>query len=411
MVKRFLRRCGLRRRKITREDKKTPTDKEIERILKIGQDIYVSKGHNADTCFNFEETAFTYAVGPTHIFCPGDQQRATNLGISNDKLRITAVIAVNGNGVFAPLMLIIKHTVSSESRPDQTKMRVIHDLFKKEGYKDSNGGSIKVWEKELTIKGVTAIHKCTYIIHETSGNVITSQYKAWNDTVRMVMWYELVMQPIRMKLGKMLLWCDNCGSHKTSSVRDIILETDIDVAFLPPNMTSELQVLDLVVNGPIKSHIKNKRAERLYESFQIYKAGREADMSLPSDQRKNPDFVPPKPLMTEGMQDLILLFDNQFKQEKFRNCINASFVSTGTLPLYSEDDSSNQIFKIYEKFHASGTLPIAPQRTIALDDVVDDNSEIQQKNIERALFLYFVENNESSENEDSDVDTYEGDSP
>lgn len=391
--------------------KKIPTDEEIERILKIGQDIYVSKGHNADTCFNFDETAFTYAVGPTHIFCPGDQQRATNLGISNDKLRITAVIAVNGNGVFAPLMLIIKHTVSSESRPDQTKMRVIHDLFKKEGYKDSNGWSIKVWEKELTIKGVTAIHKCTYIIHEISGNVITSQYKAWNDTVRMVMWYELVMQPIRMRLGKMLLWCDNCGSHKTSSVRDIILETDIDVAFLPPNMTSELQVLDLVVNGPIKSHIKNKRAERLYESFQIYKAGREADMSLPSDQRKNPDFVPPKPLMTEGMQDLILLFDNQFKQEKFRNCINASFVSTGTLPLYSEDDSSNQIFKIYEKFHASGTLPIAPQGTIALDDVVDDNSETQQKNIERALFLYFVENNESSEDEDSDVDTYEGDSP
>ena len=391
--------------------KKIPTDEEIERILKIGQDIYVSKGHNADTCFNFDETAFTYAVGPTHIFCPGDQQRATNLGISNDKLRITAVIAVNGNGVFAPLMLIIKHTVSSESRPDQTKMRVIHDLFKKEGYKDSNGWSIKVWEKELTIKGVTAIHKCTYIIHEISGNVITSQYKAWNDTVRMVMWYELVMQPMRMKLGKMLLWCDNCGSHKTSSVRDIILETDIDVAFLPPNMTSELQVLDLVVNGPIKSHIKNKRAERLYESFQTYKAGREADMSLPSDQRKNPDFVPPKPLMTEGMQDLILLFDNQFKQEKFRNCINASFVSTGTLPLYSEDDSSNQIFKIYEKFHASGTLPIAPQGTIALDDVVDDNSETQQKNIERALFLYFVENNESSEDEDCDVDTYEGDSP
>ena len=79
--------------------------------------------------------------------------------------------------------------------------------------------------------------------------------------------------------------------------------------------------------------------------------------------------------------------------------------------MYSEDDSSNQIFKIYEKFHASGTLPIAPQGTIALDDVVDDNSETQQKNIERALFLYFVENNESSEDEDSDVDTYEGDSP
>ena len=43
-------------------------------------------------------------------------------------------------------MLIIKHTVSSEERPDQTKMRVIHDLFKKEGYRSSDGWSMKIWE-------------------------------------------------------------------------------------------------------------------------------------------------------------------------------------------------------------------------------------------------------------------------
>ena len=259
----------------------------------------------------------------------------------------------------------------------------------------------------LTIKGIEASHKCTYIIHETSGNVITSQCKAWNDTVRMVMWYELVMNPIRLRLGKMLLWCDNCGSHRTSSVRDTILETDIDVAFLPPNMTSELQVLDLVVNGPIKSHVKNKRAERLYDSFRIYKANRMADMALPSDQRKSPDFIPPKPSMTEGMQDLIMLFDSEFKQDKSRNCINASFISTGTLPYYSEDNSLDKNFKIYEKSHSSGTLPIAPQETIELDDSVEDNIEMQQETIERALFLYFVENNELSEEDDSGVNTYE----
>ena len=295
--------------------------------MKIGQDIYINKGHNADTCFNFDETAFSSAIGPTRIFCHGDQQRATNIGISNDKLRITAVIAVNGNGIFAPLMLIIKHTISSDVRPYQTRMRVIHELFKKEGYRNSDGWSIEIWEKDLTIKNATAIHNCTYIIHELSGNVITSQCKAWNDTVRMVMWYELVMHPIRIKLGQVLLWCDNCGSHRTSSVRD----ADIDVAFLQPNMTSELQVLDLIVNGPIKSHVKTKRAERLYDGFQIYKAERMADLALQINQRKNPDFFPPRPSMTEGMRDLILLFDNQFKDQKFRNCINASFISTGTV--------------------------------------------------------------------------------
>ena len=31
---------------------------------------------------------------------------------------------------------------------------------------------------------------------------------------------------------------------------------------LPPNMASELQVLDLAVNGPIKAYIRNLRAEK-----------------------------------------------------------------------------------------------------------------------------------------------------
>ena len=42
-------------------------------------------------------------------------------------------------------------------------------------------------------------------------------------------------------------------------------------------------------------------------------------------------------------------------------------------------------------------------------DVTEDNSETQQENIERALFLYFVENNESHE-EDSDGELSDGES-
>jgi DDE superfamily endonuclease len=131
---------------------------------------------------------------------------------------------------------------------------------------------LSLWEKTLTINGVTAHHKVRYLIHLETGHDITSQCKAWNDTVRMVLWFEIVMLPLKNKhqLQRMLLWCGNCGSHKTSCVRDIIRETSIDVAFLPPNMTSELQVLDLVVNGPLKAHIRTIRANRLYAAFQVY---------------------------------------------------------------------------------------------------------------------------------------------
>lgn len=117
----FLRRGGMSRRKITRDEKNLPSDDEIARILGIGQDLYVRNGHSPRTTWNFDETAFTWCLGPTYMWCPKNQQRATNIG----KMRITAVIAVNGEGRFAPLMLIVKHSASSEKRPDQTDMTVI----------------------------------------------------------------------------------------------------------------------------------------------------------------------------------------------------------------------------------------------------------------------------------------------
>ena len=46
--------------KITRDDKYVPVVEEINRILKIGQDMYINNGHEPSTCYNFDETAFTY---------------------------------------------------------------------------------------------------------------------------------------------------------------------------------------------------------------------------------------------------------------------------------------------------------------------------------------------------------------
>jgi hypothetical protein len=82
-----------------------------------------------------DETAYTYAIGPTHIFLPigpGAKQRAR--GSSSAKARVTAVVMVNGVGKFAPNMVFIKHKVSSLKSPDQTRNTVIKNLHKKPGY-------------------------------------------------------------------------------------------------------------------------------------------------------------------------------------------------------------------------------------------------------------------------------------
>ena len=121
----------MRRRKITTDDKNVPSDEEITRIMNIGQTMYRDFGHSKKTTINMDETAFTYAIGPEYMYCPTDQSRAQNIGIPNTMLRITAVVAVSGEGEFVPLFIIIKHSVSSEDRPDQSGMRVIQDLHKK----------------------------------------------------------------------------------------------------------------------------------------------------------------------------------------------------------------------------------------------------------------------------------------
>ena len=96
--------------------------------MEIGQKIYNDYGHTKDTAINMDETAFTYAIGPEHMYCPPDQNRTQNLGSPNTKLRITAVVAVSGNGDIVPLFINIKHSDSSADRPDQSTMRVIRDL-------------------------------------------------------------------------------------------------------------------------------------------------------------------------------------------------------------------------------------------------------------------------------------------
>ena len=382
------------RRKITKEDKNVPTPEEIKRILGIGQNIYIEKGHRPETCFNFDETAVTYAIGPTHVYCPKDQDRATHVGVSDMKVRITATIAVCSTGDFAPTMFIIKHSVSSENRPDQTKMRVIPDLLKKNGFTANDGWQLKTWVKEMTIKNKTDVHKVNYLIHSDSGHVVTSQVKAWNDTVRMCMWFELVMLPIRNKLGKMLMWCDNCGSHLTQAVKNVIKECDVDVAYLPKNMTAELQVLDLVVNGPLKAHIRSKRAMRLYDAFQEFKLNRE--------QNANITFVAPAPSMIEGIRDLILLFEYQFKQEKFKECINRSFIATGTLPEKLLVDTDVPVFKYFKRESACGTMSMIPKGTkkliesdVVLNDVNRASGNVapaneEEHDVETALFEFYA---------------------
>ena len=77
-------------------------------------------------------------------------------------------------------------------------------------------------------------------MNKRTGHVITSHCKAWNDTIRMIMWLETISKPLKIRLGKLMIWFDNCGCQKTAMVDDLINELGVQIACLPPNMTQEL---------------------------------------------------------------------------------------------------------------------------------------------------------------------------
>jgi hypothetical protein len=305
---------------------------------------------------------------------------------------------VNEDGDFAPLFFIIRHSVSSATKPDQSGMKVIQDLHKRDdGFGLSNGWKLEKRSKELTIynkKKVPekATHIVWYIIHETTRNVITSQYKAWNDTVRMCMWLELVMMPIQKRDGKLLLWMDNCGCHKTFAVEELMAALEMDVASLPPNMTHILQVLDLVVNGPLKAHTRNLRAFRIVKYFKGFRIEYLENDKLPLENRKKMKFAPPKPTMVEGIQDLTNLFEGDFKLDKFKQSIARSFVNTGTAPSPLDDSfkehNSNDML-----VGTTGTTKIIPNGT-------QHSIRYESKSVQEAFNLYLDEDADDDDNID-----------
>lgn len=169
-------------------------------------------------------------------------------------------------------------------------------------------------------------------------------------------------------------------------------------------MTGELQVLDLVVNGPLKAHIRSNRANRLYRSFHEYKAERDINNNLPRAQRKKLNFNPPKPTMLEGIQDLRRLFKEQMTEENFKECIHRTFIKTGTFPIHSEDSSEPASFVKFKKEQLCGTLSVVPEGTIDIcsddeEEKVEDLDDIEY--LERSILEHYANNNDVVEISDN----------
>ena len=129
-------------------------------------------------------------------------------------------------------------------------------------------------------------------------------------------------------------------------------------------MTYLLQVLDLVVNGPIKAHIRTMRARRIYDYMQTFRQDFNAELRKPFEDRIMPKWKPPKPELSQCIQDLLGLVatNGSFTTDRFKGIVKKSFVETGTAP----DQDGN--FQKYAEIDTKGSFHHPPTGTVLKSD-------------------------------------------
>jgi hypothetical protein len=366
--------------------------------MRKGQEVIHRLQLNPFQVVNLDETAIQWGLGPTHIYMPKDGDRGQG-EISDTKARFTAVLMIDANGQFLPSFYILKHSKGSDTNPDQTTMRVIPNLNRRQGFKEEDGWYKRTWVREMTLKkgrrghetSITAIHKVDYLVHIETGEIITSQIKGWNDTIRMAMLIDLILKPQAvLREGKLLVWMDNCSAHHVEVLDTIFKEANIEVSFLPPNTTYLLQVLDLVVNGPLKAHIRRARSEAILRYFQEYRLAFEQRRLA---KQQMPQWKPPKPTFIESLKlvsDLILI--GNFNTPKFKESVKASFIATGCF-WCPGSTAGEKVFKQYDgrtTFH--GNLSVAPTNC----------DDWQWQHLDEAVETFddFLEDDNDSDSED-----------
>ncbi|KAL3906753.1 MAG: hypothetical protein SGPRY_010433 [Prymnesium sp.] len=111
----------------------------------------------------------------------------------------------------------------SPTKADLSSTRVVHNMQRCAGFKEADGWSLKIWQRELELQVKQQMVKILrpYLIHFMERSSLVKPRLGWTQ-----------------------------------------------------QMTDQLQIMDLVVNAPVKSAIRRDRIQRLFTYFQTWKCQR-----------------------------------------------------------------------------------------------------------------------------------------
>ena len=367
----FLKRNNLHRRRVTTTEKVIPPAAEVEAHMRKIQDIILDNGMEPGDVINADETGIFFGAKPKNQYVPRDAARASAPD-SNDKARFTAVMWGAADGVMGMPFVIIKNAVAGFVDQSSSTCLDGKHIMKQVGFRAHDGWEHRVWTKdmEITVKGKVykGLFKRNYIIHKVTGAVITANKTAWMDTVTMVMWVELQLGPWRATRGRRtLLVMDNCGPHGVGVVKEAFVAQGILVEHLPPNMTGELQVMDLVVNGPLKAAIRRERCMALHTNFLEWKADWKAELDKAAAEQAFKPFDPPTVTLADGLRTLFATCASDFRADNFVKGLRKAFVNVG---LALDTSMTPPFFHKYKGNSRKGTIPRALASADAIEDAV-----------------------------------------
>jgi hypothetical protein len=273
----------------------------------------INKGFQPHQVLNADETMIQFGVNPSHMMEPtggggggGGEGRVEAPG-NDEKARFTAMLFGFASGSMGPPTIIIQNTLTKDNQSSST---VIPSLAKKEGFSTADGWTMDTWKRTISlIRGnkLEPVECVRHYLRHNDGALIFSQHKGYMDSAGLCMWCDLVLAPARrrsMDKQWLLIW-DNFKSHLNPSVKEVFKQAGILLEELPVNMSDILQVMDLVVNGPLKAHLRRRRVQTLYDYFQTWRLGAADSIN---DKTPFPAYTPPEPSRESGIKLSWMLF-------------------------------------------------------------------------------------------------------
>jgi hypothetical protein len=211
------------------------------------------------------------------------------------------------------------------------------------------------------------------------------------DSARACMWLELIVAPLAAAEPIVVVW-DNCGSHKTDGVLKFaksLAGGRVHLVNLLENTTDLLQVMDLVVNAPIKADIRHFRIQRATSQFAAYQQRyqqRKAELGASFSLADVETFAPPKIPLCSGIDCVLTTLGSGHLTTAVRD----TFVKTGLCKEPATNAYRKLTLKDLKEDMGTITGPLAESwkgadlllgkearvRPVAMPDNVDDDNAV-----------------------------------